>query len=73
MQEHVFTSAKGEDFLTCHQWADLNLSKAEYEIYISEDITAEKTAIFARWKEEEQIISHTVLEEGVAVEVYDFQ
>jgi hypothetical protein len=73
MQQHEFTSAKGDDFLTCHQWADLNLSKEEYTIYLNEDNTTEKQAIFARWMTEEQITSHTILEDGVEVAVYDIK
>jgi hypothetical protein len=71
MQEHIYTSAKGKDFLTCHDWANKNLSREEYIIYISEDNTPEKTEIFARWIKEEQITSHTILEDGVEVAVYD--
>ena len=73
MQTHEYTSAKGENFLTCHQWAEINLSEEEYKIYINEDMTPEKGAIFARWTAEEQIISHTVLEDGVEVAVYDIK
>jgi hypothetical protein len=70
MTLHQYTSAKGENFLTCHQWAEINLSEEEYEIYINEDMTPEKEAIFARWTAEEQITSHIVFENGVQVTVH---
>jgi len=73
MQQHIYTSSKGEDFLSCHEWATYNLSEEEYKFYIAEADSPEKTAIFARWMKEEQIISHTMVEDGKEIMVYDIK
>jgi hypothetical protein len=72
MQQHIYTSSKGESFLSWHQWALTTLSEAELKVYIDPDPEGEpmsegKLALYNRWVQEEKIISHNVMEDGVVV------
>lgn len=48
-------SAKGDNFLSAHDWALQNLTAAELDIYLTEALTPEKQDIFDRWMAAEQI------------------
>ena len=72
MQEHVYTSDKGEIFLSWHDWALSTLSEEELAIYNSETSSDEKEALYMRWTQEEQIISHTVTEDGKIVKTMQY-
>jgi hypothetical protein len=72
MQEHIYTSSKGENFLSWHQWAMTTLSEEDLEVYINpepegESMSADKIALYNRWVKEEQILTHVVMEDGVVV------
>ena len=76
MQQHVYTSSKGETFLSWDDWARTTLSEEDLEIYMSLTIEGypmppEKLALYSRWVQEEQIISHVAMEDGVVVMEYD--
>ena len=76
MQEHVYTSSKGESFLSWHEWALSTLSEEDLETYIHPDPEGEpmsvpKLALYNRWVQEEKIISHNVMEDGVVVTEHD--
>jgi hypothetical protein len=76
MQEHIYTSAKGENFLDWAAWAHQTLSEADLAIFLNsgvdgEPMVAEKLALYARWVEEEQILSHTIKEDGVVIQHSD--
>ena len=76
MQEHIYTSSKGESFLSWHQWALTTLSEAELKVYIDPDpegepMSAGKLALYTRWIQEEKIISHVTMENGEVVMEHD--
>jgi hypothetical protein len=76
MQEHVYTSSKGESFLLWHEWATETLSDADLQVWKEPvlegaPLPPEKLALYSRWVEEEQIISHVVMEDGVVIIEYD--
>ena len=76
MQQHVYTSSKGESFLSWDEWARTTLSESDLEIYMEpvtegDSMPAEKLALYSRWVQEEQIISHVAMEDGVVVMEYD--
>lgn len=72
-QEHVYESAKGTEFLSWHDWANQILSKEELDIYLTEEMSEEKLALYTRWIEEEQINKHTILEDGKEILTRDLQ
>ena len=72
MQEHIYTSSKGESFLSWHQWALTTLTEEDLAVYIDpvpegEPMSEGKLALYIRWIQEEKIISHNVVEDGVVV------
>ena len=72
MQEHIYTSSKGESFLSWHQWALTTLTEEDLAVYIDpvpegEPLSEGKLALYHRWVQEEKIISHNVVEDGVVV------
>ena len=71
MQEHIYTSAKGENFLSWHNWALQTLSEEDLAIYLDpthdDPLDTEKTALYERWIIEEQILTHVVMENGQIV------
>jgi len=76
MQQHVYTSSKGESFLSWDQWALATLSDAELTVYKApfpegDPMPAEKLALYNRWVQEEKIISHVVMEDGVVIVEHD--
>jgi hypothetical protein len=76
MQQHVYTSSKGESFLSWDDWAHATLSPADLEVYMDPvtegaPMPPEKLALYSRWVQEEQIISHVAMEDGVVVMEYD--
>ena len=76
MQEHIYTSAKGESFLLWHEWAATTLSEADLQVWKDpvpegSPLSPEKLALYSRWVQEEQIISHVVMEDGVVVIEHD--
>ena len=76
MQEHVYTSSKGESFLSWHEWALSTLSEEDLETYIHPDPEGEpmsvaKLALYNRWVQEEKITSHVVMENGKEIMVHD--
>jgi hypothetical protein len=73
MQEHVYTSSKGENFLSWDVWARNTLSEADLEVYMNEMNTPAKQALYARWVVEEKITSHSVMENGEEVQHTDFE
>lgn len=73
MKENIYTSAKGEDFLSWNEWAHSTLSEDDLAIYLTpgvegEPMVAEKLALYARWVVEEQILTHTITEDGQVVQ-----
>jgi hypothetical protein len=72
MQEHVYTSSKGEIFLSWHDWALSTLSEEEFDIYSSETLTTEKEALYTRWVTDEQIISHVIMEDDTVIETLTY-
>ena len=72
MQEHVYTSSKGENFLSWHDWALTTLSAEEFAIYSSETLTSEKEALYTRWAIEEKIISHVIMEDDTVIETLTY-
>lgn len=73
MQEHIYTSSKGENFLSWEEWARTTLSEADLAIYLDsgvegEPIAPEKLALYTRWVQEEQILTHTIKEDGVVIQ-----
>jgi hypothetical protein len=76
MQQHVYTSSKGETFLSWDEWARTTLSEADLQIYMEpfpegDPMPAEKLALYSRWIQEEKIISHVVMENGVVIVEHD--
>jgi hypothetical protein len=72
MQQHIYTSSKGENFLSWDEWANTTLSPTDLEVYIGEYATPDKLALYARWVTEEGITSHVVMEDGEQVQRTDF-
>ena len=72
MQQHIYTSSKGENFLSWDEWANTTLSPADLEVYMGEYNTPDKLALYARWVIEENITSHVVMEDGEQVQRTDF-
>jgi antirestriction protein len=72
MQQHIYTSSKGENFLSWDEWANTTLSPTDLEVYMGEYATPDKLALYARWVEEEGITSHVVMEDGEQVQRTDF-
>lgn len=66
---HVYTSDLGEDFLNWHEWAITTLDKDDLNVYLAEDMSDEKIALYDRWIIEQKIITHTILEDGKVKEV----
>jgi hypothetical protein len=70
--EHIYTSAKGEDFLSMDQWLRVKFTPEEYENYKDvdyQDIVHQQN--YAEWIVAEQIIRHKYIEDGV--EVFDIE
>jgi hypothetical protein len=66
--EHIYTSAKGENFLTMDDWARKTLTPPEYEELSSDVVTDDKRKeLYSRWLEEEQILTHRCIEDGVEI------
>jgi hypothetical protein len=72
MQSHEYTSAKGEDFLSWHDWAMSTLSEEELAIYNSEAGSIQKEALYVRWVTEEKITEHVVMEDGKAIKTMQY-
>ena len=77
MEEHVYTSAKGKDFLSWHNWALETLSEEDLAIYLStepegEPMSEEKIALYNRWVIAEQILTHAVLVDDVEIAYTSF-
>jgi hypothetical protein len=72
MTEHIYTSSKGEIFLSWDRWATATLTEAELAIYTNEMVTPDKLALYNRWVEEEKITSHVVMENGEEIQRTDF-
>ena len=76
MQQHIYTSSKGEKFLSWHEWALTTLNEEDLAVYIEpisegEIMSEGKLALYSRWIQEEQIISHVVMEDGVVIVEHD--
>jgi hypothetical protein len=76
MQQHIYTSSKGEKFLSWHEWALTTLNEEDLAVYIEpisegEIMSEGKLALYSRWVQEEKIISHNVIEDGVVVMSHD--
>ena len=76
MQQHIYTSSKGEKFLSWHEWALTTLTEEDLKVYIDPDpegdpMSEGKLALYNRWVQEEQIISHVEMEDGVVVTEHD--
>lgn len=76
MQQHVYTSSKGESFLSWDKWARTTLSDTDLTVYMApvtegDPMTAEKLALYNRWVQEEKIISHVVMEDGIVIVEHD--
>ena len=76
MQQHIYTSSKGEKFLSWHEWALTTLTEEDLKVYIDPDpegdpMSEGKLALYNRWVQEEKIISHIVMEDGVVVAEHD--
>lgn len=52
---YEFESALGESFLTMHEWALTTLTGPDLNAYLTETMTPEKEALFARWMSEQQV------------------
>lgn len=72
MQEHVYTSSKGEIFLSWHDWALSTLTEEEFAIYSNETLTTEKEALYTRWVADEKIISHVIMEDDTVIETLTY-
>jgi hypothetical protein len=72
MATHSYQSAKGDNFLTWHQWAETNLTPAEFEIYIHPDNSEEKTALYNRWVADEQITRHHITNDDGSTEIVTY-
>jgi hypothetical protein len=76
MQQHIYTSSKGEKFLSWHEWALTTLNEEDLAVYNDpipegEIMSEGKLALYNRWVQEEKIISHNVMEDGVVVVEHD--
>ena len=76
MKEHIYTSSKGEKFLSWDEWASTTLSEEDLKVYrdpmtAGDPLPAEKLALYNRWVQEEQIISHVEMEDGVVITEHD--
>ena len=76
MEKHIYTSSKGENFLSWHDWALTTLSEADLKVYIDPDpegspMSAGKLALYNRWVGEEKIISHVVMEDDKVIITHD--
>lgn len=72
MEQHIYESTKGIDFLSWHDWAHVALSEEELAIYFEETdmsvgMSPEKIALYNRWVIEEKISKHTIYVDGVEV------
>lgn len=76
MQQHVYTSSKGESFLSWHQWALATLSGEDLALYLDttnvDPLSPEKIILYKRWIEEEQIKTHVVIEDGETIQTAEF-
>jgi hypothetical protein len=72
MQQHIYTSSKGDKFLSWHDWALNTLTEKELDVYMNEEETSEKIELYARWVSEEKIATHTIMEDGVEVAYTNF-
>jgi hypothetical protein len=73
MKEHIYTSSKGESFLSWDDWARQTLNESDLSVYLSPQVegstlSADKLALYARWVDEEQILTHVVKEDDVIVQ-----
>lgn len=67
MEQHIYTSAK-DNFLSFHQWVNLNATEDEKLAYNSEESTETKRDLYNRWIISEQILSHKgILEDGTEI------
>jgi len=76
MQQHIYTSSKGEKFLSWHEWALTTLTEEDLKVYIDPDpegdpMSEGKLALYNRWVQEEKIISHVTMENGEVVMEHD--
>lgn len=76
-EEHIYESAKGINFLSWHDWAQVALTEEELAIYfeisdMSVGMSPEKIALYNRWVIEEQITKHTIYVGGVEVLTENF-
>jgi hypothetical protein len=76
MEEHIYTSSKGDNFLSWHEWALTTLSEEDLKVYIDPDPEGEpmsegKLALYNRWVEEEKIVSHVHMEDGKVIVQHD--
>lgn len=58
MEQHIYGSAKDE-FLSFHEWVNLNATEEEKEKHFA----GEPTDLYQKWLEAEQIISHKAIQE----------
>lgn len=56
---HIYTSGKGDNFLSWDDWMMVNATDAEKEAYLDPSDTNEvKNGAYHRWIEAEQILTH---------------
>ena len=72
MQSHVYTSFKGESFLSWHEWALSSLSEEDLAIYSSETTSAKKEALYIQWTKEEEIRTHVIMEDNKVIETLSY-
>jgi len=67
-REHVFTSAKGENFLNFEAWIKKTLTEEEYNEFKTWDYTDPRhNSKYLTWLKEEQILTHRYLEDSVEI------
>lgn len=71
-REHIYTSAKGENFLTLDEWLRLKLTIEEYDFYKEVDYRSEEhKQNYNKWIIKEEIIRHKYIEDDI--EVFDIE
>jgi hypothetical protein len=61
-------SALGDDFLFMDDWAKTDkITPEEYELYKSNVDSIERTALFDRWKSQQQITSLRIFQNNVLI------
>jgi hypothetical protein len=62
---HIYTSGKGADFLSWDEWMKINATDEEKEAYLDpSDFNEVKNGAYNRWVQEEQILTHTKIDEN---------